>query len=153
MDFNVKLVNRRGWWLLLGIIGIVLLAGWLIPLLSTYNAFLTAGAGVVILFGGGWLLWRIEIAIQQPIRISVLVNELVMVNQQTNISRSLRFDDIAAYRFFPDVRGVSTLRFTLQNGGKVKLVARDAGLSRTSTGQFKTMASAFEAAWYLYKAE
>ena len=80
MDFNVKLIDRRGWWLLLYILGLILLVDWLIPLLDAYNAFLTAGAGVVMLFGGGWLFWRIEIEIQQPVRISVLADELGLLN-------------------------------------------------------------------------
>ena len=100
MGFNVKLISRRGWWPLLYIVGIGLLVGWLIPLLDAYNAFLTAGVGVIILFGGGWLFWRIETAIQQPVRISVLANQLVVLNQQTSVKRTWLFDEIMAYRFF-----------------------------------------------------
>lgn len=152
MEFNVKLIDRRGWWLLLYIAGTGLLVGWLIPLLDAYNAFLTAGAGVIILFGGGWLFYRIEIAIQQPVRISVLADGLGVLNTQTGLRMNWHFDDITAYRFFPVVKGASALRLNLQSGQKVRLVARDAGFTSTSTDQFIAMAKEFEAAWRLYKA-
>jgi|GEM_PF-5368084 len=152
MDFNVKLINRRGWWLLLYIVGLGLLVGWLIPLLDAYNAFLTAGAGVVMLFGGGWLFWRIEIAIQQPVRISVLADELGVLNTRTGIKKNWRFDEIAAYRFSPVFRGASWLRLKLRSGEKVRLVARDAGFTNGSTDQFIVMVKEFETAWHLYKA-
>ena len=151
MDFNVKLINRRGWWLLLYFVGLVLLAVWLIPLLDAYNAFLTAGVGVVIFFGGGWLFWRIGIAIQQPVRISVLADELGVLNTQTGTKKNWRFDEIAAYRFYPVFRGASCLRLKLRSGEKVRLVARDAGFTNGSTGQFIVMVKEFETVWHLYK--
>ena len=152
MDFNVKLINRRGWWLLLYFVGLVLLVGWLIPLLDAYNAFLTAGAGVVMLFGGGWLFWRIEIEIQQPVRISVLADELGLLNIQTGIKKNWCFDEIAVYRSYPVFRGASCLRLKLRSGEKVRLVARDAGFTNGSTDQFIVMVKEFETAWHLYKA-
>ena len=152
MDFNVKLIDRRGWWLLLYLVGLVLLAVWLIPLLDAYNAFLTAGAGVVMLFGGGWLFWRIEIVIQQPVRISVLADELGLLNIQTGIKKNWCFDEIAVYRSYPVFRGASCLRLKLRSGEKVRLVARDAGFTNGSTDQFIVMVKEFETAWHLYKA-
>ena len=152
MDFNVKLIDRRGWWLLLHLVGLVLLAVWLIPLLDAYNAFLTAGAGVVMLFGGGWLFWRIEIEIQQPVRISVLADELGLLNIQTGIKKNWCFDEIAVYRSYPVFRGASCLRLKLRSGEKVRLVARDAGFTNGSTDQFIVMVKEFETAWHLYKA-
>lgn len=152
MDFNVKLIDRRGWWLLLYLVGLVLLAVWLIPLLDAYNAFLTAGAGVVMLFGGGWLFWRIEIEIQQPVRISVLADELGLLNIQTGIKKNWCFDEIAVYRSYPVFRGASCLRLKLRSGEKVRLVARDAGFTNGSTDQFIVMVKEFETAWHLYKA-
>ncbi len=147
----MKLIDNRGWWLLLYIVGVALLVGWLIPLLNAFNAFLTAGTGVVILSGGGWLFWRIEIAIQQPVRITVLANELVVLNQQNGIRRNWRFDEIKAYRFLPEFKGASRLRLTLQSGEKVRLVVRDAGFTSKSTAQFVAMVKEFEAAWRIYK--
>ena len=152
MDFNVKLIDRRGWWLLLYIVGLILLVDWLIPLLDAYNAFLTAGVGVVIFFGGGWLFWRIGIAIQQPVRISVLADELGLLNIQTGIKKNWCFDEIAVYRSYPVFRGASCLRLKLRSGEKVRLVARDAGFTNGSTDQFIVMVKEFETAWHLYKA-
>ena len=125
--------------------------GWLIPLLDAYNAFLTAGVGVVVLFGGGWLFWRIEIAIQRPVRINILADRLCVLNTQTGIKKNWHFDEIAAYRFSPVFRSASWLRLTLQSGEKVRLVARDAGFTSGSTDQFIVMVKEFETAWHLYK--
>ena len=136
---------------MLYIVGLGLLVGWLIPFLDAYNAFLTAGAGVIMLFGGGWLFWRVEIAIQQPVRISVLADELGVLNTQTGTKKNWRFDEIAAYRFYPVFRGASCLRLKLRSGEKVRLVARDAGFTNGSTGQFIVMVKEFETVWHLYK--
>ena len=104
-----------------------------------------------MLFGGGWLFWRIEIAIQQPVRISVLADELGVLNIQTGIKKNWRFDEIAAYRFLPVYRGTSWLRLKLRSGEKVRLVAR-AGFTNGSIDQFIVMVKEFETAWHLYKA-
>ena len=136
---------------MLYILAIGMLVGWLIPLMDNHNPFLTAGIGVIVLFVGGWLFWRIEIAIQQPMQISVLSNELVVLNQRTGIRSNWLFDEIQTYRFFPDFRGISTLRLKLQSGEKVRLVARDAGFTSESTNQFIVMVKKFEEAWNSHK--
>jgi hypothetical protein len=152
MEFTVKLINRRGWWLVLYIMGMPGLAVGLLMLLQAANPFLQAGVGVVALFGGGWLFWCIEKAIQQPVQISILADKLTMVNQQTGTATIWLFEEITACRFTPEVRGSAALRMTLRSGKKVRLIAHNAGFMDDSTTQLAAMASVFEATWRRFRA-
>jgi hypothetical protein len=152
MEFTIKLINRRGWWLVLHIMGIPVLAAWLLMLLEIANPFLQAGVGVVLLFGGGWLFWRIEKAVQQPVQISILADKLTMVNQQTGTATTWLFEEITACQFIPEFRGSAALRMTLRSGKKERLVAHNAGFMDNNTGQLAAMARTFEVAWRRFKA-
>ena len=152
MEFTVKLIGGRGWWLLLYVVAIAGLAVGLLVLLENTNPFLQAGTGVALLFGGGWLFWRLEKGIQQAVRVSILADRLSTTNQRTGATTTWLFEEISAYRFTPEFRGSSALRLVLRNGEKVRLIAHSAGFTDDSPAQLAAMARAFEAAWRHFKA-
>jgi hypothetical protein len=120
--------------------------------LDKYNGFLCAGAAAILLFGGGWALFRILEKAEEPVHITILPTALIEVNQLTGVRRQYPFSEITGYRFFPAFRGVATLRLMLSNGERAKVNGSDMSLlDNSNAAQFGLMVQSFKAAWERYQ--
>jgi hypothetical protein len=162
MEFHLLLTDpRKKWWLMLYLAGWVGLSLAVAVFFDAWGNALTrlspaldAGLRVLALLLFGAALYGFEwlqAFIREPVRVTVLPEELAACYQQSGRLEVWPFAQLRAYTYQNHSRYGTFLKLSLRGGKKVKWQTGNFGFNYHNTDSFAAMAQVFETAWARYQ--